>query len=240
MNRLIIVIVFILLNLSLANARSEPCKPGNPKNSTYLLRENDRRCEGIITPQVSNDFDLISFSIGQLQPADLLTLQIPKVASLPQPIVRIQSRRKYYQLDPLELKDRGKQWQFQWTSEVLQQESIPLSSLRALALSEKVVIPIFLNKLNSPAYTVHIYTGGRVTTMTINIQRDGNILYSQTLTDRPGDEIKWTWNGLDRQGKIVPPGRYTLSITAKVQQRNAPDEERYITQQFEHNPAWLK
>jgi flagellar basal-body rod modification protein FlgD len=242
MNRLI-VFPLLLLNLLLFNpsteAKDRDCPSGNSKNTAYMRRENDLRCEGIISPEAAReDFYLSSFSIGQLQPTKTLTLKIPKVANLTEPTVRVQSTRKYYQLDPLKLKSQGQQWQFQWPNNILAAENIALNQLRTKAISDNVLIPVRLS--NNSAYDIRIYTGDPSKTITLKIQqKNGQEIYSQTVNNQPNKEVKFLWNGKTNQGKIVPPGRYILSINAVLETSNG-NQTKTLTQQFEHNPAWLK
>lgn len=246
MNRLI-AFPLLLLNLLLFNpltqAKDQNCPSGNSKNTAYMRRDNDFRCEGIISPDVARaDFYLSSFAIGQLQPTKTLTLIIPKVANLAEPTVSVQSTRKYYQLDPLKLKSQGQQWQFQWTNEVIAEAKISPSSLRSVARAgtENIVIPVRLGQPNSAAYDIRIHTGGRAKNITLKIQQNGKEIYSQTLKDQPNEEVKFSWNGKNSQGKTAPAGRYTLSVNALVESKNSSDQQRNFTQQFEHNSAWLK
>ncbi|MFM7575336.1 MAG: hypothetical protein ACKO5Q_00110, partial [Microcystaceae cyanobacterium] len=109
-----------------------PCS----QNTAYMRRENDSRCEGIMTPNAAgSDFRISSFAIGQLQPTETLTLKIPKIANLSEPDVLVQSNQRYYQLIPLQLKSQGQQWQFQWPNNILAQENIAPNQLRITATS---------------------------------------------------------------------------------------------------------
>jgi hypothetical protein len=224
-------------------ATAAPCQKGNPKNTAYMEREGDKRCEGITSPDVARtDFDLRSFMVGQFTATDPLSLRIPKVATLPNPPdVRIQSTQKYYQLDPLNLQSVNNQWQFRWSSDVLRQENIPLRNLRGLAASgnERILLPLLLNR--STAYEIRIYTGGRAKAITLSIQTlTGQERYTSRQANRPGDEVAFLWSGTDSQKKPLPPGRYVLKVEAHIEQPNAPLATRSLTRQFEHNPAWLK
>jgi hypothetical protein len=248
MNRPLAYIPLLLLNLLLFNpstqAQDKNCQPGNSQNTAYMRRENDSRCEGIMTPNsVGADFRISSFAIGQLQPTENLTLTIPKVANLSKPDVLVQSTQKYYQLIPLQLKllqlnPQDQEWQFQWKNNILAAENIALNQLRTRAISDNVLIPVRLS--NNSAYDIRIYTGDPSKTITLKIkQKNGQEIYSQTVSNQPNKEVKFSWKGKTNQGKIVPPGRYILSINAVLETNNG-DQTRNLTQQFEHNPAWLK
>jgi flagellar basal-body rod modification protein FlgD len=243
MNRPLAYIPLLLLNLLLFNpstqAKDQDCQPGNSQNTAYMRRENDSRCEGIMTPNSAGaDFRISSFAIGQLQPTKNLILKVPKIANLSEPDVLVQSSQKYYQLIPLQLKPQGQQWQFQWQNNILAAENIALNQLRTRAISDNVLIPVRLS--NNSAYDIRIYTGDPSKTITFKIQqKNGQEIYSQTVSNRPNKEVKFLWNGKTNQGKIVPPGRYILSINAVLETNNG-DQTRTLTQQFEHNPAWLK
>ncbi|ACK65363.1 hypothetical protein PCC8801_1298 [Rippkaea orientalis PCC 8801] len=242
MNRLAFLGFFLLSILSINPiTQAQNCSSGNTQNTTCLLRENDKRCEGIINPDVSNDFTLISFAIGQLQPTQKLKIQIPIIANLSEPKVRIQSRIKYYQLDPLELKKTANQWTFEWDNNVLSKASISPNTLRGVAKANNVIIPVRFGQANTSGYDISIYTGNRTKNITLTIQQtNGNQVYSKTLTNQPGNEVKFSWNGKNQQGKIVPAGRYILTVNALIERKNDSPKERKITQQFEHNPSWLK
>ena len=248
MNRPLVYLSLLLLNLLSFNpptqARDKDCQPGNSQNTAYMRRENDSRCEGIRTPNAAGtDFRISSFAIGQLQPTENLTLKIPKITNLSEPDVLVQSTQKYYQLIPLQLKllqlkPKGQQWQFQWQNNILTKENIALSQLRTRAISDNVLIPVRLS--NNSAYDIRIYTGDPSKKITLKIQqKNGQEIYSQTFNNQPNKEVKFLWNGKTNQGKIVPPGRYILSINAVLETSNG-DQTRTLTQQFEHNPAWLK
>lgn len=232
----------------------QACKPGSARNTAYMQRDGDKRCEGITTPQASlPDFGLSSLSIGQLQDSPNLALTIPKAPRLSQPKVRIQAitpstkpnvanRDKYYQLDPLALKDGGQQWQFQWTNAILSQENIPLTKLRGIAQAEpgNIILPIRFS--SSPTYDLRIYTGNRTKTITFRIIDSKNVTVysSKPKTNQPGTEVAFSWDGRTTQNKPAPAGRYTLRLDAEVERPNVPADRRQDTRQFEHNPAWLK
>lgn len=239
MNRLTFFFSFLLLIpfLSPSPINAEPCERGNTQNSTYMFRQQDKRCEGINTQPVAASFSLNSFTIGQLTPAKNLTLTIPKIPNLGQPKVKIQSLEKYYQLDPLELKDKGTQWQFQWSNQVIQQENIPPQTLRSLASVNNTIIPVILNQ--SPAYQIGVYTGGNAIEITLRIKQNNKIIYEQTLKNQQGKEVMFQWNGRDKNQKKLPKGRYQLEIKATVEQPNAPITPRSFIREFEHNPSWL-
>jgi len=243
MNRPLAYIPLLLLNLLLFNpltqAKDQNCQSGSSKNTAYMRRENDSRCEGIMTPNAAGaDFRISSFAIGQLQPTKNLILKIPKIAKLSEPDVLVQSTQKYYQLIPLQLKPQGQQWQFQWQNNILAAENIALNQLRTKAISDNVLIPVRLS--NNSAYDIRVYTGDPSKTITFKIQqKNGQEIYSQTVSNQPKKEVKFLWKGKTNQGKIVPPGRYILSINAVLETSNG-DQTKTLTQQFEHNPAWLK
>ncbi|MFM7579027.1 MAG: FlgD immunoglobulin-like domain containing protein [Microcystaceae cyanobacterium] len=243
MNRPLVYLSLLLLNLlsfhPSTQANDKDCQPGNSKNTAYMRRENDSRCEGITTPSAAgSDFRISSFAIGQLQPTEKLTLKIPKIANLSEPDVLVQSSQKYYQLIPLQLKPQGQQWQFQWSNNILAEENIALNQLRTTASSDNILIPVRLS--NNSAYDIRVYTGDPSKTITLKIQQKNcQEIYSQTLSNQPNKEVKFLWNGKTKQGKIVPSGRYILSINAVLETNNG-DQTKTLTQQFEHNPAWLK
>lgn len=246
MNRFILPAASLLLALALTSptaSQTSPCPLGNTRNTAYMLRKGDQRCEGITTPNVSRSgVALQSFTIGPLKDSPTLSLTIPKLTNLPEPRLRVQSTAKhYYQLDPRALKDAGNQWRFQWPNTVLRQANIPLSDLRSLAEggSEGIVLPVRFSP--SPSYDIRIHTGNRTKTISLKIlDAKGSPIYTATKTDQPGTEVAFTWNGRTPQNKPAPAGRYTLRVEAEVEQPNAPAERRQTTRQFDHNSTWLQ
>lgn len=223
-------------------AQRPPCDRGNTKNSAYMFRENQKRCEGITTKEVARgDFDISSLTIGQLQSNRRLTLRVPKVANLPKPQMRVQAAKQFYELIPLELTNTGSQWQFDWSDEVLRSENILPDSLRSFAEAGNVLLPVLFSR--GSKYNIRIYTGGaRARTITLRLlARDGQSeLYRQTLRNQPSDEVLFVWDGRDQRKKVAPTGQYTIKVEAQLEQRNAPPETRTRTRQLFHNPAWLK
>jgi flagellar basal-body rod modification protein FlgD len=219
---------------------AQDCPTGNPRRSNYMLRSDDRRCEGINDILASRDFGLTSLTIGKLSSTGKLQLTIPNVLNQ-EPKVRVQSVQKGYQLDALEFKKTDKEWQFSWNDEVIQREKISRSSLRSLATINNVVIPIRYDNLPKPSYNIHIYTGGNSEYITLNIkERNGDIVYSKTLKNKPRKEVSFAWDGKNQQGQILPTGRYKLEVFAKVEQLNSAPEDLSYNVLFEHNPTWLK
>jgi hypothetical protein len=247
MNRFILsaLSLFWILTLTTPASPETPnCQTGNTLNNAYIQRDNDKRCEGTTTPNVSrNDFGLRSFVIGQIPDAKILSLTIPKLANLPEPpILRVQSTEApYYQLDPLELKADRKQWRFAWPNTILKEEGIPFSQLRSLAEvgnTQRIVLPVRFS--SSSNYDIRIYTGNRTQAINLKIlDPKGKTVYTQTKRDQPGTEVAFTWNGT-AQNKPTPAGRYTLRIDATIERPNSKPESRQSTRQFEHNPLWLR
>jgi flagellar basal-body rod modification protein FlgD len=233
----------LLLNFGVVTplAVAQDCPPGNPRRSNYMLRSDDRRCEGINDILVSRDFGLTSLTIGKLSSTGKIQLTIPNFSNQ-EPKVRVQSATKGYQLDALEFKKTGNEWQFSWNDEVIQREKISRSSLRSLAtINNNVVIPIRYGNLPKSSYNIHIYTGGNSESITLNIkERNGDIVYSKTLKNKPGKEVSFAWDGKNQQGQILPTGRYVLEVFAKVEQLNSAPEDLSYNVLFEHNPTWLK
>jgi hypothetical protein len=244
-----------LSQVSPAQPQTQPCESKNTRNTAYMLRIGDKRCEGIITtPKASlPDFELQSFTIGQLQNSPNLALSIPKSSGLARPNIQIQAitpstspttknKDKYYLLDSLAVKDAGQQWQFQWPNTILSEENIPLSKLRSLARSEPdgVILPVRFSR--GQAYDLRIYTGNRTKTITLTIldAKDATI-YTQTKIDQPGTEVAFTWDGRNLQKQPAPPGRYTLRLKAEIEYPNGLAIPRKTPPlQFEHKPAWLR
>lgn len=234
---------FVLLNLLClgvwlpAYAQKPSCEPGNPKNSGYMLRPDQKRCEGTKPEGASRDFNLRSLAIGQIPLANQLSLRVPRPPNWPEPTIEIRSPKDFYYLDPLDLTPSNQAWQFQWSGAVLRSKNIDPSSLRSLAMANGVVFPIWFSK--SPRYEIRFFTGGWAKTITLRILQGSTEIYRQTLINQPGDEVAFSWNGRNRQNRVVPTGQYTIEVKALVEQPKAPPRERDRTRQFFHDPAWL-
>jgi hypothetical protein len=247
----------VLILVSPVFPQAQACqKDKNQKNSAYMERDGDKRCEGIITPQASlPDFGLSAFSIGQVQENNrelTLTLTVPKSPRLSEPKVQIKAitpatmpngaiKDKQYRLEPLALTAEEKQWKFKWSNAVLRAENIQPDKLRSLAQAEPGSIFLPVRFSPSTTYDLLIYTGNNTKTITLKIlDSRGNQVYIATKTDQSGTEVPFTWNGRNAQKKPSSAGRYTLQVEADIERSNAPSERRKSSRQFEHNPAWLQ
>lgn len=243
--------VFSLLNLTpeYLSAQSPPCpKLNNAQSTAYSLREQDRRCEGIQATDISGDFSLISLTLGQVQPASILKLQVPALqvpdrANRQQPTVRVRSREKNYQLDPLEFRYRNGLFQVQWSDYIIRTEGIPLNSLRATAAvrsgTQLVYLPVLFSR-GARQYQMVLSSERRAKIPLFQILRNGKVVYNQSRTTfQPKGQITFHWDGRDQTGKSAPAGRYELRVKAELEQDNAPPQPASVGIAFEHDPRWL-
>ncbi|MGK7932117.1 MAG: FlgD immunoglobulin-like domain containing protein [Microcystaceae cyanobacterium] len=236
----LIFLLFLTFLLSPSFTYAQNCERGDTRKSDYMLRQDDERCEGLNPDAASNAFGLNSFTIGQLQLTEKLTLAIPKVPNLGEPTIIVKSRQKYYQLIPLELKEDGQQWEFEWSYEVLDNEKISPQTVRGLATVNNTIIPVDFNSSASPIYHIDIYTGGNALEITLIItDPNNNLVYEERLTNQLGEEVNFTWNGRTPSNQPSPQGRYKVRVKATVEQQGAASIDYDVTRQFEHNPQWL-
>lgn len=220
-----------------------PCQSGNQRNSSYMLRKRFKRCEGITTPDVSRSFGFSSLTIGRIKNEGKISLSIPRYRGFSEPSVRITSRKYFYQMDPLRLQKSRKAWEFKWSSKILSNENIPISSLRSLAetAQNRIIIPVMYG--NSSNYDFRIHTGNRTQKIVLKVLNSkGKAVSIQTKTDQPGKEVRFSWDGKDQKTKKdVYAGQYTLKVEANIERPNSSVPElRYQTRKFVHNPDWLK
>ncbi|MBW4582822.1 MAG: hypothetical protein KME42_24915 [Tildeniella nuda ZEHNDER 1965/U140] len=239
------LISLISLSLSTIPAQAQPCqKINNAQSTAYGLREQDRRCEGIRAEDISGDFSLISLTLGKIQPSSILKLQVPDRANGQEPKVLVTSKKKNYQLDPLEFRYSGGVFQVQWSDGVIRAAGISLDSLRAIASVRSGVQKVYLPVILSPGagqYQIVLSNERPAKIPIFQILRNGTVVYSDARnTFQPKGQIKFTWQGRDRAGNPLPAGRYELRVKADLEQDNAPPQPASVSVAFEHDPKWLK
>ncbi len=239
LNLLLITIVALMTQ----PASAQTCREGNTRSSTYMLREDDKRCEGLGSVQIASPFELVSFSIGRMTTlSDRLKLEVPN-RNNQRPKVRVRSFPKNYQLDPLTLNPRGSRYQFQWSNFVLDRENIEPNTLRATAFVSAGKL-IYLPVIFSPAagkYDITLYSNHRSKISELKILQNNQTIYSTSRSNfQPKGQIPFTWNGRTADGKIAPAGLYELRVTAQLEQDDAPPATASINITFAHNPQWLR
>ena len=228
------------LSFNVLTAQAQSCpNVNNPQSTAYIQRDQDKRCEGIQASDISGDFSLISFTVGQLKPANTLTLQVPDRLNHRLPNVHVLSRDKSYQLDLLQLHSQGDRFRGQWADYVLKTENIPLDSLRATAFvrsgSQLIYLPVILSS-GSGKYAIVLSSERRVRILFFQILHNGKKFYNSSRnTFQPKGQINFSWDGHN-----APAGRYELRVKAELEQDNAPPEPVSINVAFEHDPQWLK
>ncbi len=240
MNHKILLATFLIFSLNPLIAQAQDCIRGNPKQSTYQLRDNYRRCEGIKPVDVSGSFSLISLSTGRLNDnSNPLTLDVPNIGIPEQQLkVTVQSLQKNYQLIPLEFKPINPRFHFEWSNDVLKKAEIPFDSLNYLTAflsgSEPVYVPVILGQ-TSGNYDIVLYSNRYVKITLFQILQKGQVIYNHADLDSysPG-KIFLTWDGSARAG------RYQLLIKAKLIPPNGSPQDASINITFEHNPNWLQ
>jgi len=219
------------------------CPKGEATDTKYIYRENPDRCEGIkLRATISSGFRLISLvtgNTGSIPPTDKkLTLRIHRGADSSKPNVRLLSMEKQYQLDNLSLSDNASFFTFSWPSYILNKESIPLKSLRALASvnlgSQFVYVPVILGQ-PSGQYEIVMYSSQLVKITTFEISRNNQIVFRSPRNTPQRGEVVFNWDG-----RNAPAGRYQLRLVAELEQYGRPPETVNRQIIFEHNPNWLK
>lgn len=234
----------LLMNISSLAAYS--CPSGNPRDTIYQRRDQNR-CEGINPSiRVNAGVNLISLATRSIpEPlGDTMNLEVPHLPGLTNPKVSLRSQAKRYQLDNLILRKELSHFIFTWPTYVLKKEKVPVNTLRALALvnqgSQPVLIPVTIGK-SSGKYEFVLRSDAPATIRTFQIRSlNGQVIYTSPSRSSQGGEIIFTWDGRKKDKSITPKGRYELKIFAEEEQYGKPPEPTNIQIQFEHDPNWLR
>ena len=232
-----LIFTAFLLSLSLP---ALACEAGDPNQTDYMRRENNR-CEGIYpTTNVSSSLRLISLVARNLPDGygDRLSLRIPHNGTV-SPVLRIQSLRSRYILDNPQLTSNASGFTLNWSTFVLQEAEVPVNSLRAIAFlneSQPIYIPVLLGPPASE-YEIVFYSPNRTTFKQLEIVRvrDNQVVYTHPQTPPQTGEIRFTWNAQN-----VPAGDYFLRVVAEIEQFSRPPETRSSQIVFRHDPNWLQ
>jgi hypothetical protein len=237
MNYKILLATLLIWGLSCLPAQA--CPSGNPRSPDYIRRDNNR-CEGIRRETVSGSFRLISLTTRGIDSlGNTLSLLVPRISGGSPPDVSVRSLGKNYQLDDLSLAANSSGFTFRWPTNVLNQEEVPVNSLRALASvnlgSQLLYVPVILGQ-PSGQYEIVLYSPSRVQFRTFEIRRNRQVVFSSPRNHlQPPGEVVFTWDG-----RNAPAGRYELHIVAEVEQRGRPPQRIDRSIIFEHNPSWLR
>jgi hypothetical protein len=222
---------------------SHPCRSGDPKETAYIWRD-ENRCEGISEkrPASGGGINFISLTTSAITTVEdyeeKLHLHIPKFSDSNDLDVAVSSKDKPYQLDNIKsFKTEASALTFSWSTYILKKKKIVPKSLRALAFyqdgSEPVFLPVTLGK-SSVEYKFVFYYDYVVENFTFEIRRNGKSVHTcGPITNQKGEIIcEWKPNK-------APKGRYQLKYVAKLKQFGKPSKPDEGTKSFEHNPAWL-
>ena len=228
------VLIFSLTPLSAQTA----CPPSsNPESTDYIRRDNNR-CEGIQPRNIDRGLRLISLATSGISSyPNPLTLQIPSLGNnIPE--VTVESLDKNYLLDHLSLKGDQSPFTFSLNPYVLNKANIPPTALRAIASvnldSQQIYLPVTIGQ-PSGQYQFVFYTPNRAKFPTLEILRNGKVVYSNPDNNLQLGEVVFTWDG-----RNTPAGRYEIHVIAEQEQIGRPPEKFNLRFAFEHNPSWLK
>jgi FlgD Ig-like domain len=235
-----------ILLINLSSLATQACPSGNPRDTIYQRRDQNR-CEGVNPSiRVNTGLNLVSLVTRSISEplGDIINLQVPRVPDISNPIVSLNSQVKRYQLDNLILRTESSRFTFAWPTYVLKQEKVPVNALRALAVSDKgsqrVLTPVTIGK-SSGKYEFVLRSNAPVKIRTFQIlSPNGQIIYTSPSRSSQGGEIIFTWDGRKKDKSIAPKGRYKLKIAAEEEQYDRPPEPSNIDIQFEHHPNWLR
>jgi hypothetical protein len=234
----------VLVNIS--SLAADSCPRGNPRDTIYQRRDQNR-CEGINPSiRVGAGLKLISLATRSISEPldDTINIQIPRLPGLTDPEVKVKSQVRRYQLDDLVLRKDLSQFTFTWSTYVLKKEKVPVNALRALASvnqgSQLVLIPVTIGK-TSGQYEFVLRSDTPAKIRTFQIRRlNGQVIYTGPSRSSQGGEIIIAWDGRKNDKSIIPKGRYKLNISVEVEQYGRPPELGDIDPQFEHDPNWLR
>lgn len=236
--------VFLLTsNLLFSKAQANTYQSKNNCPVGYQFRENDARCEGVIRNNISSGPNLVSFSVGQLQSTNPLTLRVPKTSSNSQPAIEVYSRRNGYSMIPREpLRQRGNYFFFNWASTELEELGIfpsNLNTLNALTYLEEdfanVYIPTILDDA-SARYSIKIECDECEFQIESLSLKSGNYempCMQQTYPNR----VTYVCNGQN-----APADDYRLTLVSRTMRRNSSNFDPTMSKGWilKHQPQWLK
>jgi flagellar basal-body rod modification protein FlgD len=245
-NLKIIFASLLISSLTPLSADTLPCISDDTNSRYYILRENDRRCEGIKAPKRSASFELISFTTGQIPQIPLgsnfLNLQVPGEAT-PEPKIAVENRERSYYLDPIKpinYNQKTKRFQLRWSDNVIQNVGIPLDQIYATATINDITskstnpkyIPVIFDRA-SGVYKFVFWTNQRTKITKFEIRQQSKTIFKTSRPNfQPKGEISISWDG-----RSTPAGNYQLLVEAELEQS---EEQPPINLTFQHNPQWLK
>ena len=219
-----------LLLLGFQPAAAETCPSGNPSSLAYIRRDGNR-CEGLLDHHhISGSFDLIGFYTSTLtrEYPNTMTIHVPGTGSTT-PNVEVQSFYRNYRLDKLQLRSKTGEARFALDTEILQKASVPPYTLQALAYavvgSSRTHFPVILEK-PAAQYKFVLYSPQRQEFPTLEIRRNGQVLYSNPRRIPKQGQIVFTW-----EYGNAPAGTYELHVVN--------GEGRRRVYRFRHNPNWF-
>jgi hypothetical protein len=251
MTRRVLLFTFLLLNAGSFSAQAQPCLPraNQPTPASYQMRENNgnRRCEGIKKRQIGSGLDLVSLTIGRLQPNNTLYLKVPVTPGRVEPVLLVHEPEKNYVLDKVKWNFNNGWYEMKWSADVLKLESVGISPDRLLAVakvlpsgssSQSVLVPVILNSNNNRYEIVFRCEGceARVKQNQIEVS-SGNGKMSCTKNSGNSQVLRFFCDG-----KTAPTGKYKIFIAYDVKPIQSSKYESIspLIHYFRHNPQWLK
>ena len=228
MNTKILLTSLLILGFSPLAAYAS-CPEGNPRSLAYIRRDNNR-CEGLQPRNAATrTFSLISFSTSNLSSyPDTLNIRVPGKGNT-RPTIAVQSFYRNYRLDSLDTSSSSSGFTFNLNTNVLRKADISPKRLLATASiirdSGAVYFPVILGKA-SGRYEFVIYSPQRTIFPTLEIRRNGKVVFSNPRNNPKQGQIRFAW-----EYGNAPAGSYELYIVDGQGQRR--------TFRFEHNPNWF-
>jgi hypothetical protein len=249
MIRKVLLFTFLFLNIGSPSVQAQPWTLGANEPTSHQLRENNgnRRYEGIKRRQIGSGLDLVSLTVGRLQPSDTLYLKVPVTPGKIEPVLLVHEPEKNYVLDKVKWDFNNGWYAMKWSADVLKLKSVDISPDRLLAVakvplsgsnSQPVLVPVFLNS-NDKRYEIVFRCEGceaRVKQNQIEIS-DGDKKMSCTKNNGNSQVLRFYCDG-----KAAPVGKYKISIAYDVKPTQSSKYESVspLIRYFRHNPQWLK
>jgi hypothetical protein len=249
MIRRVLLFTFLLLNAGSFGVQAQPCPPRANEPKSYQLRESNgnHRCEGIQRRQIGSSLDLVSLTVGRLQPSDTLYLKVPVTPGKIEPVLLVHEPEKNYVLDKVKWDFNNGWYEIKWSADVLKLKGVGISPDRLLAFakvplsgsnSQPVLVPVFLNS-NDKRYEIVFRCEGceaRVKNNQIEVS-SGNERMSCTKNNGNSQVLRFYCDG-----KTAPAGRYKIFIDYDVKPTQSSKYEAVspLVRYFRHNPEWLK
>lgn len=241
MNYKILLTSLLIFSLNSLAVQAQVC-PTTARNNLVYQRRDGNRCEGLVNPNISGVFTLISFATSNITSyPETLNLKVPGANK--QPVITVQSFSSGYLLDELDSQRDQLGFIFNLPTNILRQVPVPPKSLRAVAYtirnSRRTYFPVILGQ-PSDKYEFILFAPHPTSISTIEIRRDGisiprkDLSFNFSFNQQRSGQFYWTWDYSNANS-----GSYELIIVAEQRPRGGAREKITSRIFLEHNSNWF-